>query len=136
MNKVVKIMKNKLMIAAMVAVMVFGTAMVPVHATTITTNEQSVGAGLYYYVRKSVGGTELGVMHLQKVSSKKVSNTFTATIKCSSVTVYVKGKTSEGYAKKTVNKLPADASVIVTKSLPTTSKDKYTTAYGKCSVSF
>lgn len=38
MSKVVKIMKNKLMIAAMVVVMVFGTAMVPVHAAAVETN--------------------------------------------------------------------------------------------------
>ena len=48
MSKMVKIMKNKLMIAAMVAVMVFGTAMVPVHAAAVETNYYGGGLSLIH----------------------------------------------------------------------------------------
>ena len=65
MSKMVKIMKNKLMIAAMVAVMVFGTAMVPVHAAAVETNYylyilySKIGKfrriGVYAYNKDKVG---------------------------------------------------------------------------------
>lgn len=73
MSKVVKIMKNKLMIAAMVVVMVFGTAMVPVHAAAVETNYYGGGATYTYYIRKSGSSAELGVYayNKDKVGNKK-----------------------------------------------------------------
>lgn len=69
MSKMVKIMKNKLMIAAMVAVMVFGTAMVPVHAAAVETNYYGGGATYTYYIRKSGSSAELGYMRITRTKS-------------------------------------------------------------------
>ena len=70
MSKMVKIMKNKLMIAAMVAVMVFGTAMVPVHAAAVETNYYGGGATYTYYIRKSGSSAEYAY-NKDKVGNKK-----------------------------------------------------------------
>ena len=131
MSKVVKIMKNKLMIAAMVAVMVFGTAMVPVHATTITTNDIYASSGHTYYIRKNDGKTELGYMYVKRTTSGEVSNTYTAAISCKKAVVSVKGSTSEAYTSKSVNNLSAGAAVWVKKT-----KSGYKQAYGKGSITY
>lgn len=131
MSKVVRIMKNKLMIAAMVAVMVFGTAMVPVHAATITTNVISVSAGHTYYVRVNNSKTELGYMYLKKESSYKVYNSFTASRACKETKVYVRGLSSESYSNNSVTSLVKGASVYVEKN-----GKGYTDATGYSSISY
>ena len=75
MSKVVKIMKNKLMIAAMVVVMVFGTAMVPVHAAAVETNYYGGGATYTYYIRKSGSSAELGYMRITRTKWIRESST-------------------------------------------------------------
>ena len=53
MVKVAKILKNKLMVAAMLVVMVLGTMAIPSHAESVTTKVYGGNAAYNYYVRKS-----------------------------------------------------------------------------------
>lgn len=130
MNKVVKIMKNKLMIAAMVAVMVFGTAMVPVHAASVETNVYGGGSAYSYYVRKA-GGTELlGIMCVSK-SSSKITNVFTANTACSKVQVWVRENSKASYATASRPNMVKGDTVTALKN-----GRSYKEAYGKAKVTY
>lgn len=130
MSKVVKIMKNKLMIAAMVVVMVFGTAMVPVHAASVETNVYGGGSAYNYYVRKA-GGTELlGIMRVSK-SASKITNVFTAEMGCSKAQVWVRENSKASYATKSRSNMVKGDTVTALKN-----GRSYKEAYGKAKVTY
>ncbi|EDO57178.1 hypothetical protein [Clostridium sp. L2-50] len=130
MNKVVKTIKNKLMIAAMVAVMVFGTAMVPVHAASVETNVYGGGSTYNYYIRKA-GGTEiLGIMRISK-SASKITNVFTAEMGCSKAQVWVRENSKASYATKSRSNMVKGNTVTAVKG-----GREFTEAYGKAKVTY
>ena len=102
MVKVAKILKNKLMVAAMLVVMVLGTMAIPSHAESVTTKVYGGNAAYNYYVRKSGKVDLLGIMRVARELDKNgkviaVTNTFTAKTSCSKVTVWVSEKEDGKY---------------------------------------
>ena len=134
MEKVLKFTKLNMLKKGMLAVilslsMAMALPMVS-HATTVTTSVYSITSGTYYYyVRKSGSSTELGVMKLSS-SSTAVKNTFTASVKCENVTVYVRDNTSVDYASKS-DSLAANKSITASKTIT-----NYVKTYGYCSVTY
>lgn len=130
MSKMVKIMKNKLMIAAMVAVMVFGTAMVPVHAAAVETNYYGGGATYTYYIRKSGSSAELGYMRITRTKSA-ITNTFTASNPCDKVTLWIRESSTASSVDDSIDDLVQGNTFSVSKN-----GRNYTAAYGKGRVEY
>ena len=105
-----KILKNKLMVAAMLVVMVLGTVAIPSHAESVTTKVYGGNAAYNYYVRKSGKVDLLGVMRVARKLDKNgkviaVTNTFTEKRKMvlnNTVTARKDGKFSRSYGKTEV----------------------------------
>lgn len=127
-----KMVNKKLLVGILTLVMSVGMVSIQADATTIITDVHYTStAGYTFHIRESGSTTELGTMYLTKdFSNNIVSNTFTASKYCESVTAYVSG-TNSGFKDFTVSKISAKYSFTVTKSV-----DKPTIVYGKCSVTY
>ena len=121
MVKVAKILKNKLMVAAMLVVMVLGTMAIPSHAESVTTKVYGGNAAYNYYVRKSGKVDLLGIMRVARELDKNgkviaVTNTFTAKTSCSKVTVWVSEKEDGKYNTAEKRKMVLNIKVISIRS--------------------
>ena len=135
MVKVAKILKNKLMVAAMLVVMVLGTMAIPSHAESVTTKVYGGNAAYNYYVRKSGKVDLLGIMRVARELDKNgkviaVTNTFTAKTSCSKVTVWVSEKEDGKYNTAEKRKMVLNNTVTARKD------GKFSISYGKAKVTY
>ncbi len=126
-------MVNKKLLAG-ILILMMSVSMISIRsnaATVITDVHSCMTAGYTFYVRESGSATLLGTMYLTK-DSEKVTNTFTASKYCKSVTVYV-SDTSYGFTlnQKNLHRLNAGDFVKITKTVENPDK-----VYGKCSVTY
>ena len=91
MKKLQRGIKNKIMVAVLMVVMLFGMNTIPVDAAAVTTAIVSAASGHTLYVRESGSITVLGTMYLQRKSGS-ISNTFTASKTCIEAIVFVSSK--------------------------------------------
>ena len=132
---VAKILKNKLMVAAMLVVMVLGTVAIPSHAESVTTKVYGGNAAYNYYVRKSGKVDLLGVMRVARKLDKNgkviaVTNTFTAKTSCSKVIVWVSEKEDGKYNRAEKRKMVLNNTVTARKD------GKFSRSYGKTEVTY
>ena len=127
-----KMANKKLLVGILTLMMSVGMVSIRSNAATVITDVHScISAGYTFHIRESGSTTELGTMYLTKdVTNNIVSNTFTASKRCESVTAYVSG-TNSGFKDFTVSQIGVKYSFTVTKSV-----DKPTIVYGKCSVTY
>lgn len=135
MVKVAKILKNKLMVAAMLVVMVLGTMAIPSHAESVTTKVYGGNVAYNYYVRKSGKVDLLGIMRVARELDKNgkviaVTNTFTAKTSCSKVTVWVSEKEDGKYNTAEKRKMVLNNTVTARKD------GKFSRSYGKAKVTY
>lgn len=126
-----KMVSKKLLVGILIVMMSVGMVSIQADAATVITDVHScIAAGYTFYVRESGSTTELGTMYLTK-DSEKVSNTFTASKYCKSVTVYVSDTSYLTLNQKTLHMLYSGDSVSINKTV-----EKPTIVYGKCSVTY
>ena len=128
MKKLQRGIKNKIMVAVLMVVMLFGMNTIPVDAAAVTTAIVSAASGHTLYVRESGSITVLGTMYLQRKSGS-ISNTFTASKTCIEAIVFVSSKESN-FKANSKSQLLAGQSVKVEKSV------EASYAYGYCTISY
>ena len=119
MVKVAKILKNKLMVAAMLVVMVLGTMAIPSHAESVTTKVYGGNAAYNYYVRKSGKVDLLGIMRVARELDKN-----------GKVTVWVSEKEDGKYNTAEKRKMVLNNTVTARKD------GKFSRSYGKAKVTY